>query len=61
MANRLIHIEDLESIAASSPDTNITVNNDEQGNCIPDTGNVAPGEATVNKELGISTGNPRVT
>jgi hypothetical protein len=62
MANRLIRIEDIASIAGtailpeeatlSSPDTNVTVNNDEQGNRVADTGNVALGEPAVDKEPG---------
>jgi hypothetical protein len=84
MANRLIRVEDIASIARAtvaaedallasleraaatahatvaaedvmltSPETNITIDNDEQGNRIPDAGNVALGEATVDKEPGV--------
>jgi hypothetical protein len=84
MANRLICIEDIASIAhatvavedamlatldtataianatavaeevmLASPKTNITINHDEQGNCMPNAGNIAPGEAAVDKEPGV--------
>jgi hypothetical protein len=84
MANRLIHVEDIASIAhatvaaedallatldtattitnatmvaeevmLTSPETNITINNDEQGVRMSDPGNVARGEAAVDKEPGV--------
>jgi hypothetical protein len=82
MANRLIRIEDIASIAQAtvaaeeallttldtatanatamateamlaSPETNVTIDNDKQGVRMSDTGNVAMGEAAVNKEPGV--------
>jgi hypothetical protein len=37
----------------ASPETNVTIDNDEQGVCMADTGNVAMGEAVVDKEPGV--------
>jgi hypothetical protein len=82
MANRLIRIEDIASIAQAmvvaeeallatlntatanaaamaaeamlaSPETNVTIDNNEQGVRVLDAGNVAMGEAAVDKEPGV--------
>jgi hypothetical protein len=82
MANRLICIEDIASIAQAtvaaedallatlnttaanttamaaeamraSPETNVTINNDERGDRMSDAGNVAMGEVAADKEPGV--------
>jgi hypothetical protein len=42
----------IDEVMLASPRTNITINHDEQGNHIPDSGNVNPREPAVNKEPG---------